>query len=98
MIKIIFEISKDLIANNASEETIHAKMEEAKDNKAIKVLFDSIAYKQLKKQIDKGTTEFVVSPDKLDDKSINMYNNELGDICMLAYLAETDKKEEKEDE
>ena len=98
MIKIIFEISKDLIANNASEETIHAKMEEAKDNKAIKVLFDSIAYKQLKKQIDKGTTEFVVSPDKLDDKSMIMYNNEWGDICMLAYLAETDKKEEKEDE
>lgn len=98
MITITFKVSKDLIANNASEETLHAKMEEAKGDKALRVLFNSIAFKQLNKQIEQGKSEFVVTPDKLDDKSISMYNNELGDICMLAYLAETDKKEEKEDE
>lgn len=64
----------------------------------MKVLFDSIAYKKLKKQIEQGKSEFVVTPEKLDDTSISIYNNELGDICMLAYLAETDKKEEKEEE
>ena len=95
MIKIIFEISKDLIANNASEETREAKMKAAEGDKALRVLFDFVAFTQLNKQIEEGKTEFVVTPDKLDEKSMNMYDRELGDICMLAYLSEIDKKEQK---
>ena len=98
MVKIIFEVSKDLIANNASEETLNAQMKAAEGDKALRVLFNSIAFKQLQKQIEAGKTEFVVTPDKLDDKSMNMYNHELGDICMLAFLSETDKKEEKKED
>lgn len=97
MIKIIFEISKDLIANNASEETRKAKLDAAEGDKALRVLFDSIAFQHLNKKIEEGKTEFVVTPDKLDEKSMVMYDHELGDICMLAYLSEIDKKEEKED-
>ena len=97
MITISFKLEEEFIANNASEETIDAKMKEAKGDKAFRVLFNSIAFKQLQKQIEAGKTEFVVTPDKLDDKSMIMYNNELGDICMLAFLSETDKKNESED-
>ena len=98
MVKIIFEVSKDLIANNASEETRSAKMKAAEGDKALRVLFDSIAFQQLNKEIEAGKTEFVVSPNVLDEKSMNMYNHELGDICMLAYLSELDKKEEKKED
>lgn len=94
MIKIIFELSEEFIANNASEETIKAKMEKAEGPKAMKVLFDMIGFQQLKKQVDAGKTDFVVTPDKLDEKSLHIYNNELGDICILAFLSETDKKGE----
>lgn len=69
-------------------------MKEAKGSKAMKVLFDMIGFQQLKKQVDAGKTEFVVTPDKLDEKSQHIYNNELGEICMLAYLSETDKNKE----
>lgn len=93
MIKIIFELSEEFIANNASEETIKAKMKEAEGAKAMKVLFDMIGFQQLKKEVDAGKTEFVVTPDKLDEKSQDIYNNELGEICMLAYLSEHDSKE-----
>lgn len=93
MIKIIFELSEEFIANNASEETIDARMKEVNGSKAMKVLFDMIGFQQLKKQVDAGKTEFVVTPDKLDEKSLHLYNNELGEICILAFMSETDKKE-----
>ena len=98
MIKIIFELSEEFLENNASEKTIDARMDEAKGNRVIKVLFDMIGFKQLKAQVDAGKSEFVVTPDKLDEKSLHMYNNELGEICMLAYLSETDKKEAPEND
>ena len=94
MIKIIFELSEEFIANNASEETIKAKMKEAEGTKATKVLFDTIGFQQLKKEVDAGKTEFVITQDKLDEKSQNIYNNELCEICILAFLSETDKKGE----
>lgn len=92
MIKIIFEISKDLIANNASDETVKAKMDAAEGNKALKVLFDMIGFKQVQKQIEKGKTEFIVTPDKLKESTLDLYNKELGTICMLAECSETDKE------
>ena len=94
MVKIIFELSEEFMANNASKETIDARMKEANGHKAMKVLFDMIGFQQLKEQVDAGKTEFVVTPDKLDEKSQHIYNNELGEICMLAYLSEADKKGE----
>ena len=53
-----------------------------------------IGFKQLEKQIDKGKTEFVVTPDKLDAKAQELYSIEIGVICFLATISETDKKEE----
>lgn len=98
MITITFKVSKDLIANNASDETIKAKMKAVEGDKALKVLFDMLGFKQIQKQIEQGKTEFVVTPDKLDEKSKQLYDSNLAEICMLAAFSETDKKEEKEDE
>ena len=99
MIKITFEVSEDFVRENASPEVATAKMKEAEGNKGMKVLFDMIGFGQLKKQIEEGKTEFVVTPDKLDKKSMELYNNEIGEICLLAAFSETDtKKEEKKNE
>jgi len=99
MVKIIFEVSEDFINEQASEETISAKMKAAEGQEAFKVIIDMIGFKQLKKEVDKGTKEFVVTPDKLDEKSLKIYNGEIGEICVLAAFSETDNKpEEKEAE
>ena len=96
MIKITFEVSEDFIRESATPETATAKMKAEDSKRAMKALFDMIGFKQLEKQIDEGKTEFVVTPDKLDDKSKELYNNEIGEICLLAALSETDNKKSDE--
>ena len=59
-------------------------------------MFDMIGFGQLVKQMDEGKTEFVVNTDKLDDKSKELFNNEVGEICMLAAFSETDNKKSDE--
>ena len=98
MIKILFEVSEDFIRESASAETATAKMKAENGKYAMKALFDMIGFKQLEKQIDEGKTEFVVTTDKLDDKSKELYNNEIGEICLLAALSENDNKKEESDE
>ena len=98
MIKITFEISEDFIRESASPETATAKMKAADGNHAMKALFDMIGFTLLEQQIDNGKTEFVVTPEKLDDKSKELYNNEIGGICLLATFSETDNKKENKDE
>ena len=96
MIKITFEVSEDFIRESANPESVSAKMKEAEGNRAMKVLFDMIGFGRLKKEIEQGKKEFVVTPDKLDEKSMEMYNNEIGEICLLAAFSETDKKQDEE--
>lgn len=94
MIKIAFEVSEDFIRKNANPTSDN--MKEASGAPVLKLLFDLIGCSLLEKQLDKGKTEFVVTPDKLDDKSKEMYNNIIAEICLLAALSETDKKADGE--
>lgn len=94
MIKITFEVSEDFIRENANMDTTVSKLETTNGIDSVRVLFDTIAYKQLEEQIDNGKTEFVVSQDKLDNKSKVFYNMEIGSVCMLAAFSETDTKED----
>ena len=99
MIKITFEVTEDFIRESANPETATAKMKAEEGKRAMKALLDMIGFGQLKKKIEQGKTEFVVTPDKLDDKSKELYNNEIGEICLLAAFSETDnKKDEAEGE
>ena len=95
MVKVIFEISEDFIRESASPDTATAKMKAEDGKNAMKALFDMMGFMQLKRHIDEGKTEFVVTPDKLDDKTMELYNNELGEICLLAAFSETDKKSDE---
>jgi hypothetical protein len=96
MIKIVFEVSEDFVRENASPETAAAKVKEAPEGRLIKVMFDMMGFRLLKKEIDQGKREFVITPDKLDERSKGLYDNEIGEICMLAGFSETDKKDDEE--
>lgn len=98
MVKIIFEVSEKFINESANPEKAFAKIEAANGNRAMKELFDMIAFSQLKKQVEKGKKEFTVTPDKLNKKATKLYNDEIGEICMLASFSETDKENKPSDE
>ena len=95
MIKILFEVSEDFIRENASPETAIAKTKASDGKHAMKALLDMIGFGLLKKQIDEGKTEFVVTPDKLDNRLKEVYNNEIGKICSIAALSEAGNKKEE---
>ena len=94
MIKITFEVSEDLIRENATPETAVAKLMAADGEHATKALFDMLAFIQLDKLLEQGKTDFVVTTDKLDDKSRQLYDATIGEICVLAAFSETDKEGE----
>lgn len=93
MIKITFELSEDFIEKNSSAERLSENMES--DKNPLEAIKDFACFNTIKKQIEDGKTEFVVTPDKLDEKSMSIYNGYIGQICALAAFSETDKKEEK---
>ena len=93
MIKITFEVSEDFVRENANTDVVGEKMKAAEGNRAMKILMDIIGFSQMEKLIDKGVTEFVVTPDKLDEKSMQLWNNEIAEICLLGVFSENDKKE-----
>jgi len=98
MIKITFEISEDFIAENAKAANALEKMKNSEGgNKPFAALLDMICFGILKKEVDKGTTEFVVTKDKLDDKSKELYDKTIPEICGLAAFSENDMKKDDEE-
>lgn len=92
MIKITFELSEDFINEKADVNNFHKGLTETS---ALEVLKDVMCFGALEKHIKSGTTEFVVTPDKLDEKSMCIYDMSIGQICALAAFSETDKKVEE---
>lgn len=84
MAKIIFELSEEFIKEQSTEEKFSSKLDEVEGKKAIKVMFDTISFCRLQKEIEEGKKEFVVTPDKLDDNLKKLYYNSLGEICAFA--------------
>ncbi len=97
MIKITFEVSEDFVRENAKSEKFLEGEEKGNALKAIKALAEILTLARMEKLIDEGKTEFVVTPDKLDDKSKIVYNGTIGQICALAVFSEHDNKGESED-
>lgn len=88
MIKIIFEINEESI----SKEHVQKKLQEKTGNcNAGALLAEMIGYMLLRKQIEKGKKEFVITQEKLDSKSKELYETTIGTICSLASFSETDE-------
>ena len=92
MVKIIFEVSEDFIKQNADIKLMLEKTREGGQQEAVRGLMDVLCYSAFQNCIKDGKSEFVVSTDKLDGKSMEMYNIMIGNICALAAFAEHDGK------
>lgn len=91
MIKIIFEVSEDFIRENGDFEVGKQKMESAKPEDMLKIFADSLVFSQIKDDMEKGKTEFIVTPDKLYAKSKELYDKFIRTVCALAHFSITDK-------
>ena len=95
MVKIIFEVSEDLINEKADVKNITSKVnDDTKASSVMSMMVDLIGFSHLKERVDKGETEFTVSPDNLDDKMKMIYENSVGTLCVLAVFSEKDKGKE----
>ena len=93
MITITFEIDEKFVRENATTEAATKRVEKNPKD-AMKAMFNMVACKQFCEQLDKGKTEFVVKPEKLDETSQKIYENSIFDVCLLASFSETDKPAE----
>lgn len=91
MIKITFEISEDFINEKADLDKLPERLTASN---ALELFKNTVSFTFIKEAIESGTTEFCVTPDKLDERSMEIYNQFIGDICALAAFSETDNKKE----
>jgi len=97
MVKITIELSEEYLAEMANPNNIAAKQQEGGGKNPLAILMSSVCFGILKKEVDKGKTEFVVNREELeDDKAKDLFDNRVDDICALATILQ--KKKEKEEE
>ena len=99
MAKFILEVSDEYIRNHADAERAAASIDSKTSGvDALTALFDVIACKNVRDEIDKGTTEFNVSIDDMDDdKARSIFNNTVSRCCMLCMMKQANEKK-KQDE
>lgn len=85
MVKITFEVSEDFIRERASVDSFIAKVD-AKEGgyDSISFFIESIGFQSINQLVKEGNTEFTVNPDKIDKASKEIFNIEIGKICLLA--------------
>lgn len=87
MIRVIFEINEDVL----DVENLVKGARENNDVNSAQLLVGLIGATLLKREIEKGKNEFLVTEEKLDEKSKGIYSNVLPGVCTLAAYSETDK-------
>lgn len=95
MAKIIIEVSDDVIRQNASEESLKAKLE-GKEGNPMKWMYDLIAFGVIEGQLKKGVNEFRVSRDELEEGPRSIFDRNLADVLIVAGLAIKKEEETKE--
>lgn len=84
MVKITFEVSEDFIRERASIDSLIAKVDaKAGGDNAISCFIENIGFQSINQLVKEGNTEFTVNPDKLDKQSKEIFNIEIGKICLL---------------
>jgi len=93
MAKFIIEIDDDVIRERGKFENSKKEMTDGKD--PMKTLYDMVAFSSISKYLDKGVTEFHVTPDMMSDEpKKDFYDRNISDVCMLAFMATTDEKKD----
>ena len=99
MAKFILEVSDEYIRNQANPERMAASIDDKTSGvDALSTLFDVIAIKNVRDEIDKGTTEFNLSIDDMDDdKERGIFNATVARCAMLCVMKQVNEKK-KQDE
>ena len=99
MAKFILEVSDEYIRNHANPERMAASIDDkTSGHDALSALFDVIAFKHVKDEIDKGTTEFNLSIDDMDDdKARDIFNHTVSRLGMLFVIKKTNEKKQDKD-
>ncbi len=87
MIRVIFEFNEEVL----DVENLLKGARENHDVNDARLLCGLIGSTLLKREVEKGKNEFLVTEEKLDEKSKNIYSNVLPGVCTLAAYSETDK-------
>lgn len=100
MAKFIIEVSDEYIREHADGEKMAAKATAASDgSEALGVLFDVIAFNQIKDALDEGKTEFAFTIDDMDDekgcKIFNSVVSRIGTLYIIKDVNDRKKQEEK---
>lgn len=94
MVKITFELTEEFINENA-EFKAPKKEDDAKE--VLRSLGFSMCFNALKRHVDAGKKDFVITTDKLDESSMILYNRNIDDVAALAAFSVSDKeKSDKE--
>lgn len=99
MAKFILEVSDEYIRNQADPKRMAASIDDKTSGVyALSALFDVIANKHIRDEIDNGTTEFNLSIDDMgDDKERGIFNHTVsrcGMLCVIKQVNE-EKKQDK---
>lgn len=93
MIKIVFEVNEEDLFEERLKE-MYLENTNIGTNHFSVIFIGAII---LKRQISLGKKEFIITKNKLDSKSIEIYDGIIGAIFNLAAFSETDKVKNKED-
>ena len=98
MAKFILEVSDEYIRKQAELERMTASIDDKTSGvDAFSALFDFIAFKHVKDEIDKGTTEFNVSIDDMDDdKGLGIFNATVSRCAILCVMKQANEKKQDE--
>jgi hypothetical protein len=94
-VKFIIEVSEEYIRQNADAEVIQKKAAEDKSG-FIKAMFDMIAFSSIEKEMDKDNTEFTINRDELGEKTQELFDKTIGQVCMMATMGKDEKKNDDE--
>lgn len=102
MVKIVVEVSEDLIRELTNPENRKSEMEEG-GKKALGVIMDILALSSLENRMEKGETEFTLKGEDFtigtSEKEKSFFSSTLGSLAaLLIKSAIEEKKEEEEDE
>ena len=96
MAKFIIEVEDNVVKNIATPESVASKIT---DGNPIKAFALGISASIIEKEMDNGTTEFIISKNTLDDKVIPMFEGVFEELIGLAATTIlSEKKKEKENE
>lgn len=99
MAKFILEVSDEYIRKQAEPERAAASIDDKTSGvDALSALFDVIAIKHIRDEIDNGTTEFNLSIDDMgDDKARGIFNHTVSRCGMLCVMKQVNEKKQDED-